>query len=79
MGVRMLLPPTYDPESPAARQAAKACASVGANIPGAGPRGGRGHHPADRGIATGFGDIWRSERRECLTGAVAALIGPPNG
>lgn len=36
MGVRMLLPASYNPEAPAARHAAKACASVGTNIPGVG-------------------------------------------
>lgn len=36
VGARMLLPASYNPEAPAARHAAKACASVGASIPGAG-------------------------------------------
>ena len=36
MGVHMLLPASYDPEAPADRQPAKACASVGTNIPGVG-------------------------------------------
>jgi hypothetical protein len=36
MGVRTLLPASYDPEAPAARHAAKSCARVGTPIPGAG-------------------------------------------